>query len=164
MNNEKIIVKTIDALNRKGEKLDYQVSFPFDERYFWAPASIREISIYEYHEGDEIYGFVPFKIYIGKLTSIKEICQSNDKNFSIEPQVFQELSSIDDKLCYYEDMHGKYIVFAKVNDEDIVVENNMEFKEVMVDISNKITNNEYKSKKDGKKLHRIIRIYKPSHK
>ena len=160
MNEEKITLKAIDAYSRKGEELDYSLSFPFDERYFWAPASIREISIYEYHEGKDIYGYVPFKVYIGKLTSIKDICESNDKKYHINTSVFNDIKSVDDKLCYYEDMYGKYIVFAKVNDEDIVVENNLEFKEIMVNISNKYKNNEYQTKKINKRkrLHRIIRM------
>lgn len=160
MNNEKITLKAINALNRKGEELDYNISFPFDERYFWAPASLREISIYEYHEGEEIYGYVPFKVYIGTVTSIKDICESKGKKYSINALVYNDIESINDKLCYYEDMYGRCIVFAKVNDDDIVVENNLEFKDVMVDLSNKYMNNEYQPKnvKNKKRLHRIIRM------
>ena len=54
--------------------------------------------------------------------------------------VVKNIKDPDDKLCYYIDDSGKYIIFARIDKGDIVVKNLHELKIVLMTISNNFKN------------------------
>ena len=132
--NDKMTLTGINAINKKGKIIDYNLVFPLKNDDFCLPEDIVEISIFEYHEGYENYGFKALKICLGKITSIREICESHDDNIKFERRVFEEIVTPDDNLCYF-DEDGQKIVFSKINPGDIVTKNLDDFKSALISVS-----------------------------
>ena len=138
--NDKLTLTTINTINKKGEIINYNLSFPIDKEELSIPEDVIQMSIFEYHEGREIYGHETSKICVGKTTSIYHIYKSQGQNYVFRDKLFDNIESPDDTLCYYDDSNGKHIVFSKINDEDIVVRNIDELKETLLFISKEFQN------------------------
>ncbi len=118
--NNKITLTGINAINKEGKLIDYRIKFPFNNSNVYVPNDIVQISIFEYHEHESV-AYEAFKIYVGKITTISEICQREEHNIKFINNTLVNINSIDDKLCYYDDENGKHIIFAKINDGDVLV-------------------------------------------
>lgn len=138
--NDKLTLTAVNVINKDGEIIDYNLSFPIDEDNFSIPKDIIQMSIFEYHEEREITGYEAFKIYVGKTTSIRKICESEATNVKFKNNLIKKLDSPDDKICYFDDSNGNHIMFSKINKGDIVVDNNDELKDALIYISNKFQN------------------------
>lgn len=155
--SDKFTLTTINAISKDGKKLDYVLSFPLEDNDFYIPDDIIEISIFEYHEGYTNYGFIPFKIYVGKTTSIKEIVDSHKENISFFAGVTDTIKNTEDRLCYFLDDKENKKVFARLNDGDIVVEDTDGLRDALITISNNFQNiknsvsriRQYKSEADS---------------
>ena len=136
--NDKITLCAINFTNKNGEIINYHLPFPIKED-FELPDDIIQVSIFETHQGICNYGFTAFNIYIGEITTIEGICKfaNSGRSYHIIPD---KIGKIDAKLCYYIDDKGKYIVFAKINHNDIVVKDLHELKRVLMKISNNFEN------------------------
>ena len=132
--NDKMTLTGINAVNKKGKIINYHLSFPLKDDDFNIPEDIAEISIFEYHEGYENYGFRAFKICLGKVTSIREICDTHDNNVKFDPRVFEEIVTPDDYLCYFEE-NEKKIIFSKINPGDIVTKDIDDFRSALISVS-----------------------------
>lgn len=138
--DDKVILTSGNIINKEGKIIDYNISFPIKDNDLIIPNDILIMDIFEYHDCFKPYGYVAFKICVGKITSIKEICNSNKKNISFTNKISGHIESVDDKLCYFDDATGNHIVFAKINNGDIVVESIEELKDVLNRISNNFEN------------------------
>ena len=136
---DKITLTGINAINKKGEIIDYVLSFPLEDSDFYIPEDIAEISVFEYHEGTANYGYVAFKICVGKKTSIRNICELKENNVKFEKRIFKNVIDIDDPLCYY-DEEGKHIVFARINPGDIMVSDIDDLRSALISVSNTFRN------------------------
>ena len=132
--NDKMTLTGINAINKKGKIINYNLVFPLNDDDFYLPEDITEISVFEYHEGYENYGFKAFKICMGKITSIREICESHDNDVKFERRVFEEIVTPDDNLCYY-DEDDKKNIFSKLNQGDIVVKDLDDFRSALISVS-----------------------------
>ena len=140
--NDKFILIGNNIINRKREMTNHTISFPITEDNLYIPEDILQMSIFEYHEVNEYksYGYEVFKIYVGKITSINQICSSSTKNVKFKNNVLKSIKTEEDKMCYFDDDLGRHIVFAKLNKNDIVVDNIEELKNALIFISKKIQN------------------------
>lgn len=134
--NDKITLIATNAINKDGKIIDYILSFPITEDNLVIPEDVIQMSILEYHEGYQNYGYESFKICVGKTTSIKEMCELQKDNIEFYAHVLNSVETSNDKLCYLDDSTGKYSIFAKINDGDIVVENIEQLKDALILISN----------------------------
>lgn len=136
--SDKITLCAINFTNKDGEIVNYHLPFPIKED-FELPNDIIGVSIFETHLGICNYGFTAFNIYVGNITTIKGTIDhyNTGKGYKIIPD---NIKSIDDKLCYYNDNHDNWIVFAKINEGDIVVKDLEELKMVLITISNNFEN------------------------
>ena len=136
--NDKITLCAINFTNKNGEIINYHLKFPIDA-YFEIPEDIIQVSIFETHQGICNYGFTAFNIYVGDITTIKETIDhyNSGKGYKIIPD---KIKSIDTKLCYYNDEHDNWIIFAKVNNNDVVVKDANELKSILINISNSFEN------------------------
>ena len=136
--DDKITLCAINFTNKEGEIINYHLPFPVKED-FELPNDIIQVSIFETHQGICNYGFTAFNIYVGNITTIKGIIDhyKTGKGYKIIPD---KISSVDAKLCYYNDNHDNWIVYAKINEGDIVVKDLHELKIVLINISNNFSN------------------------
>ena len=49
--NDKMTLTGINAINKKGKIINYNLVFPLNDDDFYLPEDITEISVFEYHEG-----------------------------------------------------------------------------------------------------------------
>lgn len=137
---EKITLTGANALNKDGKIIDYTISFPIVDTDFDIPKGVIQISIMEGQWGRQNYAYTAFKIHVGQITSISEICEKKDQKVKFYYNVVKNIKDPDDKLCYYIDDSGKYIIFARIDKGDIVVKNLHELKIVLMTISNNFKN------------------------
>ncbi len=139
--NDKVTLTGINTINQNGEIIDYIISFPITDYDFDIPEETIQISIFEGHLGRENYGYTAFKICVGEITSIEEICEKQNNNIKfLNKDIAKSIKNVDDKLCYYEDKDGKYIIFARIDDGDVYVKDIRELKKVLITISNNFEN------------------------
>jgi len=140
---ERIQLIAYDAINKKGEITNYRVKFPIDKDSLQIPEDIIELSVIEYHEEECVNAgstFTAFKIYVGKTINIRRIVDEKITNYRFLDALEKELHAakykdMHDIYCYYEDKDGVKNIFGWAKDNDIVVSNTEELKEVLLDIS-----------------------------
>ena len=75
----------------------------------------------------------------GKSNKIIKLLQNNNIKF-LNKDIAKSIKNVNDKLCYYEDKDGKYIIFARIDDGDVYVKDIRELKKVLITISNNFEN------------------------
>jgi hypothetical protein len=146
-------LSAINALGRDMRFINFELSFPIKGEYK-IPEDIRQLSIFESHMDKGMRGFESFKIYVGKLTTIRRICNSKDNNFIFLGDVLSIAESVDNPLCYYDEEDGTHVVFARPYKGDIVVANTDELRDALEYISKKfrtIKNSSNSIKRMGEK-------------
>lgn len=138
--NDNFRLTATNTINKEGKMINYTLSFPVSEEDLIIPDNVIQMSVLEYHEGYQNYGYESFKICVGKTTSIKEMCELQQNNIEFYGNVLNNIETSNDKLCYLDDLTGKYSIFAKINDGDIVVENIEQLKDTLLLISNNFQN------------------------
>lgn len=99
------------------------------------PENILRASVFEYSEGNNVCGYESFNIYVGNLTTLKQIIDSKNFTKRIEFRTADdEVPSIDTTVCYF-DQDDVRVIFAAVKPGDIVVGDKEEFKSVVDKIS-----------------------------
>ena len=133
--NDKLTLTFINARDIDGNTLPFQVKLPLSNEYT-LPDNIASLDVFEYHEGLVNGGSIVFSIYIGQITSINNLVNKNEmSNVKITKNI--EISSIDSPVCI-QTIQGKQIIFATLNEQDIVVENKEKLKEVIEQLSDNI--------------------------
>ena len=133
--NDTLTLTATNAINKNGKTLDYVYSFPFANEELKVSDDIRQIDIIEC-QGDLNYHMQSFTIYIGKLTNMEHaICN----NFVFESGIIDKFNSkcqdaTQNVVCYHK-IDGKNIAYAIVNNDDIVVEDIVKFKNILLNLS-----------------------------
>ena len=136
-NNDKITLTLINAKNIDGEILPLQLSLPLTDDNYTIPNDLVSIDVFEYHEGLVNGGKIAFSIYIGEVTSINNLIKSNTmSDVRISKNIV--ITSIDSPICI-KDRLDKKIVFANINENDVVVNNKEELIFVIQNLSNNIS-------------------------
>ena len=138
--NDNFRLTATNTINKEGKMINYTLSFPVSEEDLIIPDNVIQMSILEYHEGYQNYGYESFKICVGKTTSIKEMCELQKDNIEFYGNVLNSIETPNDKLCYIDDLADKYSIFAKINDGDIVVESIEQLKDTLILISRNFQN------------------------
>ena len=137
--NDKITLVGVNAVNKDGQIMDFIVPFPINY-YISIPTDLVQMSIFEYHEGHELFGRESIRLFVGKITSFRQLCEVRGEEFSIRNSIFRTIQTGDDELCYFDSESGVHTIFGKVEKGDIVVDNIDELKQVLFDISDNFQN------------------------
>ena len=139
--NDKITLTATNAINKEGKIIPYSLSFPIGESDFVVPNDIRQISIMEYHEGYETYITESFKIYIGRIISLENLCSASQTNkVQFVNNLLSKANSLGEQVCCYENDGKNMIAYAIVRKSDFVVENTEQLKECLLYISENFKN------------------------
>lgn len=130
-NNDKLTLTLINARDINGNILPFQLKLPLGNDYT-LPEGISSLDVFEYHEGLINGGNIAFSIYIGEITTINNLVSSKLSNVKIAKNI--EIPSVDSLLCF-QHLSGKQIIFATVNEQDIIVENKEKLMEVIEQLS-----------------------------
>lgn len=132
--SDKISLSVINALDKDGNIIDFQLSFPISED-FEIPDNILQVSIFEMRQDIGYQGFNSFKIFIGTCSSIDEMYEAG----ILDKTVIREnlhIKRLDKKICYFDNEKGNHVIYTTVDRGDIVVKNKDEMKNVLINISN----------------------------
>ena len=149
--NDKLSLILMNARDIDGKLLPFQLKFPLNDKYI-LPKELVSLDLFEYQE-EFNSGKIAFSIYIGEVTTINRLVNEFDKkNIIISKNI--EINSIDSPICI-----KNKIVFANVNEQDIVVGTQEELATVIDQISDNfnvinksVTNIKMLSKKQSGKI------------
>lgn len=131
-NNDKLSLVLINARNINGDILPFQLRLPLNKKCI-LPEELVSMDAFEYHEGLVNGGNIAFSIYIGEVTTIMKLYHEIDKN-DIKVIDNIEITSVDLPICIQK-ISGKKVVYAILNEQDIVVESQEKLIEVIEQIS-----------------------------
>lgn len=131
--NDKLTLTLINARDIQGNILPFQLKLPLDNKYT-LPEGIASLDVFEYHEGLINGGNIVFSIYIGEIKSINDFINTNTMS-DVEILKNIRIPSLDSPLCV-QNISGKKVAFATINEHDIVVKSQEELIEVIEQLSN----------------------------
>lgn len=134
-NNDKITLTINNVMDLEGNILPCNIVLPINEN-ITLPNETVQVSIFEYQEGNLTGGHIAFNIYVGEIKTIEALIYdkiNNNKKFDVNSKL--EIHKLDTPLCCKTIDNGKIFVFAKVTENDIVVNNLAELKEKLYEIS-----------------------------
>lgn len=132
--NDKISLNLVNAKDIEGNILPIVIKLPIEEKYN-LPYELASFDVFEYHEGLNNYGNIVFSIYIGESAKVKDVISDmNNQGVNISPTLY--IPSMNSNVCYKE-IDNKKEIFAVLNDQDIVVENQKQ----LISVINKLSDN-----------------------
>ena len=146
--NDKLTLTFINARDINGNILPFEVKLLLSNEYT-LPDNIASLDVFECHEGLVNGGSIVFSIYIGQITSINNLVNANAmSNVKIAKNI--EILSVDSPICIQTEQ-GKQIIFATLNEQDIVVEN----KEKLIEVIEQLSDNFKSINNSVEKIHRL---------
>ena len=137
-NNDKITLTLVNAMDRDGKLLPFSLSLPVGSKDIVIPENVLKIDVFESNITFQEHGIVVFSIYVGKVSTVMSLFNEKKNHLEIS-KVLNRIKDVDTPICYYTSDDGRNIIFAKVNDNDIVVKDTEELKKVIVNISKHFT-------------------------
>ena len=133
--NDNITLQAVNSVNIYGDGIPFTIKFPIEKEYL-IPKNIIKTSIFEYDILNN-YGTVVFNIYIGNVSTYKELLKNkeNDKNQILCVKTFGHVNDVNQFVVYFESEDGKYVLFDRVSEKDIVVKDIDEFRKILTKIS-----------------------------
>ena len=97
--SDKVTLSGVNVINKKGQIIDLNLKFPLDEKNLDIPDDVIQMSIYEGFDGPDCFAVESFKIYVGGITSLSEICDTKKENVSmLDHDVFKNIKSVNEDL------------------------------------------------------------------
>ena len=126
-----------NAKNIDGKKVNFYIKLPI-EKDFKIPKKIVKVSVYRYSDGESE---LLYNICIGKKEVARVFFNIGGKcdPFEIKKCV-ERINSVDDSICYITSTNGTRIVYTTVNENDIIVDNLDEMKDVIQELSYEYSN------------------------
>ncbi|MBQ6538832.1 MAG: hypothetical protein IJL76_00950 [Bacilli bacterium] len=133
--NDKVFLSVSNVMNKEGEKYLINISLPNNFEYIGFPDDVIKVSVYEkeikqYGEGDKV-----FNILVGKVSTMDDLFEDEEIVTFSEMLAETDYVKTDDPVCYYKNDDGNCVIFAKIEDGDIVVKDVEELEEQVMDIS-----------------------------
>lgn len=130
---DKVTLTLTNAKDINGNILPFILELPLKDDYS-LPEELVSIGVFEGHDGLVTSGRVVYSIYIGEETTLNDLID-DIKNGNIEILENAKRLSFGSPVCI-QNVLEKKVVFAMLNDQDIVVENQEQLKEVIGELSN----------------------------
>ena len=134
--NDQVSLAIINTVDINGNGLSFNLVFPIKHSYYHIPENIFKMSVMEYHHCHNDFGFLVFDIYVGNCDSFEFLFKEQVSNNKIV--IFRNKDNVPtfkDYVCYYYDSDGNAIIMNTLNENDIVVKNLDELREVFFEIS-----------------------------
>ena len=129
-----ISLSIANITNKNGEKLSIDFSLPKHKDIVLAD-DIVKASLYETLIQGNYKEINTYNIYIGEIQTIQNLQKSN-KKYRITKKITDTSNiSQSDPVCCFKEDNERYVVFAKVNEEDIIVKDIKELDEKIVDLT-----------------------------
>lgn len=137
--SDKLYLSIINFVSKDYKILPLNFKLPLEDENLDISDDIISASVFEYNESDFISGRVVLNIYVGKQSTLRDILNKfSDERITVEN--IEALNSIDESVCYFEDIDGNPVIFASLEDNDIVVKDVEELKKVIIKLSHYFMN------------------------
>ena len=115
--NDKVTFTLVNFIDKEGLNLNMCYSLPFTDK-LELPENIREVSLFEAHQGKINEGYIPMKFYVGKKMKLEDIFKGDNKiNFIAESNF---ISCHEEALVTISD-DGTINVLKRIVPGDVVV-------------------------------------------
>ncbi len=133
--NDKVYLSVSNAINKNGEKYIININLPNDFSTVSFPDDVIKVTVKEKEIRENNKAYNTYNVLIGETSTIADL-DDNDESIALSKMVEDEdCIKLDDKICYYRDEDDYCVIFAKVQDTDIVVRNIEELENKLNDIS-----------------------------
>lgn len=134
--NDKLNLTLINAKDINGNSIPFTLKLPLINDEYNIPEKIASIDVFEYHEGLVNGGNIAFSIYIGEETTIRKLThKAKLTNIKVTTNVVIE--SIDSPICKQQES-GKELIYAALNNQDIVISSKEELNIVIKELSDNL--------------------------
>lgn len=129
---DKVTLTLTNGSDVNGKIVPFSLKLPIDEDYE-IPEDLAAVDVFEYQEGSVNNGIVVFSIYVGEKSTIDELVDMpRDKKLKLRDGI--EIPAVDSEICYR--VVGDYrLVYANVEDNDVVVGSHDELRKVIGKLS-----------------------------
>jgi len=136
-NNDKLTLSLVNARDIDGNIIPFSLKLPLNNKEYKLPKELASIDVFEYHEGLLTGGDIVFSIYVGEITTIEKLIPGiQNKTVKISKNL--GISSITNPICF-QNISEQKVVFATLNEQDIVVENQQQLAIIIEQLSNNYT-------------------------
>ncbi len=133
---DKVYLSVSNVINRNGEKYIINIDLPNDFSTVSFPDDVVRVTVYEKEKRKHKKTYNSFNILVGEVGTFERLFDAGeDVEFS---KLISEEECIkdDDLICYFRDEYDDTcVIFAKIDETDIVVKNTEELEERLTDIS-----------------------------
>jgi hypothetical protein len=143
---DKTYLAVTNVINKNGERYLIRLNLPNDPafEYISFPDDVVRVSIFEVEQKQFSQGYNAFSILVGETSTLEELYEEGEE--IVISKLLEDSDCIQptDPICYYRDEDESCVIFSKIQEGDVVVENIGELEERIMDISN-----EYEKVKKG---------------
>lgn len=136
--NDKLRLAVINVKDKTGNILPINISLPSNVKNICLPETVLQLTIFEYHEGIEVYGHHAFNVYVGQTATFEEML-NNKVKIKINSKFNPEIKSSQEQLVYTEREDGVFEIYGSVQGNDIVVNSVEELEEILKRISKELS-------------------------
>lgn len=136
--NDKVTLTLMNASDTDGNLLPLSLKLPVsqDSEYV-IPDNLASVDVFEYQEGMVNNGIVVFSIFVGEKSTIEDLAEMNDdKRIQLRSRI--EIPAINSDVCY-QVVGDRRKVFAVVEENDVVVSDHQELRDVIGRLSDDYT-------------------------
>lgn len=150
---DRITLSLVNGADVNGKSVPFSLTLPITDEGYEIPSDLASVDVFEYQEGFNSGGTIVFSIYVGERTTIEQLVdKKSDKLLKLRDEI--EIPAVDSPICY-QIVGDNRLVYANVDEEDVVVQSHDELRDVIGKLStdyNSFCESVQKIKSFGKRL------------
>ena len=134
--DDKVYLSVSNVINRKGEKYIINIDLPSTFSTISFPDDVARVTVFEKEKKKHNKTYNAFNILVGEVGTFEKLYENGEEIAFSELIEKEECIQNDDLICYYRDEEDDTcVIFAKIDETDIVVKDTEELEERLMDIS-----------------------------
>ena len=130
---DRITLSLVNGADVNGKSVPFSLKLPITDENFEIPSDLASVDVFEYQEGFNSGGTTVFSIYVGERTTIEQLVdKKSEKHLKLRDEI--EIPAVDSPICY-QIVGDNRLVYANVDDEDVVVQSHDELRAVIGKLS-----------------------------
>ncbi len=133
--DEETFLSVSDVINKNGEKYIINMRLPYDFTYTSFPDDVVKVTISEKEVRGKNKVYNSYSVLVGEISTIADL-DDNDESIALSKMIENEEEiELDDPICFFRDEDDYCVVFAKIEEGDIVVKDTEELENKLNSIS-----------------------------
>lgn len=149
--NDKVYLSVSNAINKNGEKYIININLPNDFSTISFPDDVVKVTVKEKETRKNTKVYTTYNVLVGEKSTLADL-DDNDESIALSKMIEDEdCIQLDDQICYYRDEEDYCVIFAKVQEGDIVVRD-------IEELENKLNNISSEFEKIQKSISKIKKL------